>query len=449
MSLAFLFAALAQVAVAQTPEPRSVIDLAMEAHLAVARSERELEFFDRYEKAGPEARARARAVLERLRSPGSPSGAPSSSFAVAKATRALEPAPLASDEAARLANERLQELVDALDLQPTPGMFNAGAPIEGRLVRVAVYPLYAPAERLQTTLSLWWTRPDGKSQLGYRGLAKSDVFDTQGFSVEIAAPGSEIGTWKLAVEVERENLVARGAAIEIQSVPRLADRSRALFDVLEAPDDPRQPLARWIALASQRGMRTLAGLALDDQLARLEAAPRQGVPYPWCMAFMGEDSDPQWLWRVEGPGAPKASLLILCPSTEPPEAALSRSAWAWPGFRVLSTHLPRGAGQEGSVKELFDRIHAALAREGLDDQPLVCVARGDSIGRLAMGFYGAKARPYSADVVALSSPPRQSREPGRAGTAHRFRSRGPRGDLRADRRIEDLVAGRAADSADR
>ncbi|HTF87077.1 MAG TPA: hypothetical protein VK843_01625, partial [Planctomycetota bacterium] len=253
MTLALLLAALAQVAAPQTPsEPRSVIDLAMEAHLAVARSERELEFFDRYEQARAEARARARAVLERLRSPGSPSGAPSSSFAVAKATRALDPAPPASDEAARLANERLQELVDALDLQPTPGMFNAGAPIEGQLVRVVVYPLYAPAERLQTTLSLFWTRPDGKTQLGYRGLAKSNVFDSQGFSVEVAAPGSEVGTWKLAVELEREGLVARGAPVEIQCVPRLADRSHALFDELGAPEDPGRPLARWIALASQR-----------------------------------------------------------------------------------------------------------------------------------------------------------------------------------------------------
>ncbi len=403
MMLAILFAALQQVLPPQpAPEQRTVLDLAMAAHLAVAQSERELEFFDRYEKAGDEARARARLVLERLRSPGAPGGSPSSIFAVAKATRALD---LAAADATKRDVERLQELVDALDLEPSPGMFAAGASTEGQVVRVVVYPLYPPPERLQVTLSLWWTHPDGREQLGYRGLAKPAVFEPQGFCVDAAAPGTEAGAWKLAIELEREGLVVRAAPLEIQCVPRLAERTRALFDKLEDLKDPRQALARWIALASQRGMRTLARTRVEDQFERLESHPREGVAYPWSLAFVAEGGEQQWLWRVDGPGDPQATLLLLCPSSQPPEATLSRDGWAWPGYRVLSTHVPRGSGGEGSVKELFDRVRAALALESHGTQPIFVVARGDAIGRLAMGFYGANSRPYDAEILSMSTAP--------------------------------------------
>ncbi|HUR27110.1 MAG TPA: hypothetical protein VM509_02920 [Planctomycetota bacterium] len=405
MRLALALAAAASFLPAQqakdAPEPRTTLDLAMEAHLSVVRAERELDFFERYASADPDARARARTVLERLRTPGAASGAPSTTFAIMKAMRALE----GPSNPGSLAAERLMELVDALDVQMTPGMIAAGAPIQDQLVRLVVYPLYPPPERLECALSLWWTRPDGERRLGHRALAKPAVFDPQGFRVEVAAPGSEPGTWKLSIELERESLVARGAPLSIACVPRLAERSHSAFDALEDPTDPRQALARWIALASQRGLRTLAGARVEEQLARIEGEARAGSPYPWSLAFEGEGGDPHWIWRVDPEDEPRAILLALCPSSEPPEASLSRAEWALPGCCVLSSHLPRGGGHEGSVQAFFERLKSVLAREGRATLPLVCVERGDAVGRIAMGFHGASTRPFAAEILSLTSVP--------------------------------------------
>jgi len=385
-------------------EQKSAMDLAAEAHLRVVRAEREFQFFARYTFSSPEARARAASALERLKTPGSASGSTSSSIALATATRALEDPPKdASAEALREA-ERLQQLVGALDMQPTPAIFAAGVPTQGQLLRVVVYPIHPPAERFDATLSLWWTQPDGVERLAWRGPAAASLFENAGFSVEVAAPGSSAGLWYLVLGLERRGVSVRGDGLELQCVPRLVERSQAAFAELADPQDPRQCLARWITLASQRGMRTLALLDCDAQLARWDGKPRAFEPYAWQLAFQDDDEDPHWIWRLDPASEPRATLVLLTPSNEPPEAQLARPEWRdlarIDRMRLLAVHLPRNAVGPNSVASLFERL--AQAGEG---SPLVCVARGDAIGRLAMGFHGREARPYAAEVLASSDRP--------------------------------------------
>ena len=385
-------------------ESKSAMDLAHEAHLRVVQAEREFNFFARYTFSSPEGRGRAARLLERLRTPGSAAGAPSTWSALAKATRALEE-PLSGASAQTLLEaERLQELVDALDLQPAPAIFSAGAPTDGQVLRVVVYPIHPPAQRLDATLSLVWTRPDGVERIAYRGQAKASLFEPAGFALEIAAPGSTAGRWNLALELERNGVRVRGDPLELQCVPRLIERSQARFADLEDPTDPRQCLARWIALAAQRGMRTLALQDCDAQLARLEGEPRAFEPYPWMHAFQDDGADPHWIWRLDPAGAPRATLVLLTPSSEPPEAQLARPEWRdlarLEGLRLLAVHLPRNAAGPGGAAALFARLAQAC-----DGSPLVCVARGDAIGRLAMSFHGRDSRPYTAEILAMSDEP--------------------------------------------
>jgi hypothetical protein len=403
-----LCALLAVAAQADSPfaptETKSALDVAHETHLRVVRAEREFQFFARYTFAPPEARARARSLLERLRTPGAASGATSTTPALARASRALEEPPPNAD--AKLLREalRLQELVDALDLQATPTFFSEGTVTEGHLLRVLVYPIYPPAERLSSVLSLYWTQPDGLENLAFRGLTQPSLFEPSGFSVEVPAPGNTVGRWYLTLELEREGLRVRGEALELQCVPQLGERSEQVFEGLSERADPRQTLARWLALASQRGLRTLALLDCDAQLARLEARPRAFEPYPWALAFEDADFDPHWIWRLDPAGEAVATLVLLTPSVEPPEAQLSRPEWSdfarLDGLRILATHLPPGSGKENAPAALFER----LAEAG-GGKPLICVARGDAIGQLAMSFHASKARPYAAEVLALSAAP--------------------------------------------
>lgn len=404
MMLALLFALCPQSQSAASETP-SVLELMMDAHFRVARSERELAFFDRYAMASEEARARSRSVLERLRAPGTASAAPTSSPTLAKALRALEIPDTGSNASATRTRERLEELIDSLDLQATPGMLAAQSSLEGTRVRIAVSPLYPPKERLQVSLSLVWILPDGSERVAYRGLAKPAVFDAAGFAVELAFPGTQAGTWRLAIEVEQEGISVRSALFELQCVAGLAERAGQVFAGLADLADPRMPLANWLALDMQRGLRTLARVDAEQQLSRLEGRASAVRAYPWMLAFAASEGEAQWIWRLDPPGAAQATLLLLCPSTEPAEASLSRAEWAsLEGWSVLSMHLPRGAAGEGTTQELFARLTAILNRAG-DKRPIVCLARGDAIGNFAIGFYGAKSRPYAAEVLLMSTTP--------------------------------------------
>ncbi len=380
-------------------EASTPLELALDAHFRVARIERELAFFDAYAAAGEEARARAILMLERLRTPGSASDAPSDSQTVARAMAALAPQPEGLDAEQLLARERLQALVDAFELEPAPGVFEGAAARAGRLMRVEVASLYMPPASMGGTLSLLWTGPDGAQHLGYRGSVGPEVFGPKGFAVELPLPGHAPGSWSLAIEIERNGVSARRAGTQVECVDDLEARAHAQFDDLEDPTDPRMPLAVWMSILTQRGLHTLARVSAAEQLARLEGRTGDHGAYPWAFAFESADGSPRWIWRRDPPGEARGTLLLLAPTAEPAEASLSRKEWSrLSGWRVLSTHIPGGAGKEGSTAALFARITAKLEAAG-ERGPIVCVTRGDSLGRLAMAFHGASERPYAAEVL--------------------------------------------------
>jgi len=390
------------------------MELAAAAHLAVSRAERELSFFERYGAAAPDARARARGVLERLRPPGAAGHSTASAPAVSKALRALD---AAGDRAVPRELERLQELVDALEVQLIPGIFDSAATavVAGRLstIRALVSPLYPPGEKLDVTLSLLWTRPDGSLLQAYRGLAKSAEFGPAGFSVELASPAGG-GDWQLAIEVERDGVSARGEAQAVQWVADLRRRAARHFGEVSSPLDVRAPLARWFSLLEQRGLCTRVLGRAEPWFRWLDGAPSPGLPVPWCSLFVGPGEEPQWVWRLSPealaePGQTAAAepgfrgtLLLIAPRGEPAEAVLHRPGWSrFAGWRVLSARLPQG-GAEGTIPSFFSALQQSLEREPGPWQPLVVVARGDASGQLAMTYFGQGTRPYAAEILPLS-----------------------------------------------
>lgn len=391
----------------------TALERAMDQHLLVARAERELEFFERFASADREARARAAAVLETLRSPGAGASSPSHAAALARALRALESAPdvASGGEVSKLDRERVEDLVDCLDVQIAPGVFPADAPVDGRVVRVAIHPLYAPRERFEAELSLTWILPDGSTRLAYRGIAKPAAFEDAGFELELAAPGSKRGRYALVVELARGEARARGRAQTCEGVESLGARVERHLGELSGADDPRRALAEHVERLGERGLRSRVGLDVDAQLARLEGAPRPLEPYPSARAFASSDGTSEWIWRLDPPSnsatdtaaarTVRASLVLLAPRGEPAEAALARDAWrqaaASQGWRIESVHLPRPHSGEGSTAELFERL--SPREPGV---PRIVIARGETGGQLAMGLMGVSPRPYDFEVLSTA-----------------------------------------------
>lgn len=349
-----------------------------EAHLRAVRAERAELLREALAEAAPDEEQLTR-LRATWRTPGSAAGSLPSLGAVMDSVRRLEGGE----------PSRLQQLADALDLQPVPGAFATQTTGRGPVLRVRVYPLYRRGPVGDVHMSLYWRAPDGTETRARRESAAESAFALPGFEMFVRAPVSEPGLWHLVPEVEREGVTARGVPVPVPCVA----------GPLEVPAVPTLHLEeQWLRIEWQllleRGLRPARGVL----------APRRGLE-----AFARRELDFAPLWSGDRefptgwttlPEAPQRVLVLVCPTEEAPGAVLREdSPWRAlvdsPYSVCLSTSVRvRGEPSLAGIVELARANHPEL--------PLVLVVRGDGAARLSVEYLGRPAPAVDAAVVAGS-----------------------------------------------
>jgi|GEM_PF-2133150 len=380
--LAAVLPALLLVATAtSSPRAQRTDDLAelQIARLRAARVERERWLQERWETDDEAARLARAQLLLAGRAPGAPRKDPLPLSAMARAAR------WEAGRSEEAAGEPLQELVDSLDVQVTPGFFGAREAGRGEAMTVELVDLWDGEELGEpqggVEVRLWWLGPDGQKERARREVASVAALE-RGFELFIRPPASTPGTWHLVLEVAMASGSWGGVPVPVECV---AETDPFLTRAQRSEHGPLQrELAARAGNLWSRGLRSSSATRLADWAALAAGEPDVGAG-PLRVVDLEEDFETEpVMWELAaGSREAKGAVLLLADADESSADLLSGPrgrAWerfaAASGRRVLAT----ASTLPGQRAFSLDARLAAL-RAQLDLEELVLVARGD-LGRV-------------------------------------------------------------------
>jgi hypothetical protein len=359
------------------------------AHARTLWSERALAFFGQLAEADPERAARAR---ERVLA-GLPSGAGAGWYpsleTLAAATRELTGTSAMGPLEARDREQReVQSLADSVDLRVVPGVFAPRETGLGEPTTVAVRcagPVqgYGPIEA-----RLLWRGPDGRLETARSEPATIEALRA-GFPMYLRPPASAEGTWWLVPEIGQRGVTARGVGVRVDCL-RVPDAGPPSDGGPAADGGQARGLTEMLALLRSSGARSSVALG-PREIARELAGGGGRRPLLLEVAYELPGEGPRWLWGYVPERAPELALVILCADHELPDLPLAGvlgERWCAVAERrgalLLSVNAPPSAATR-SMGEVLERAVGAARERGLPDgAPVIAVARGASVARLAL-----------------------------------------------------------------
>jgi hypothetical protein len=380
-----------------------MLDAAIAAHLQCVANERAEIALAEYAAADLDAKGRFERTLERLRAPGAGAISAPGVDVIALARRSIARAEVPVDL------ERLERMVDSLDLLPAPGILDASelgatGDAEPERLSVAVRPIYPITDRVGVELSLRWIGPSGE-ELAAGGRSYS-VLDQQQPGVDLAvdAPRGAAGVWRLVPEVARGELRARGFPVAVERIARGAERIRSAVNETGSLGTPRGWLAHSLALRAQRGLRTLVGVLPSHELRQLEGDLGELDLALLEPAFSDAHEQSHWIWRSREVPSPSTALILLAPAHAAPEAALLRAEWKRfareVGAELYSIELSGDPNVTAKLVPTLQRLRAPSSA-----LRTIVVARGDAVASLQWGLEGCEEYPFDGLVLCTTFEP--------------------------------------------
>jgi hypothetical protein len=388
------------------PPPELLERAAWEAHRTCVASERLLRFLARYGSATPELRARAALQLGARRPLTAGIHWTPGVDALRRAESVIADSaggPLSAEDSAAL--DTLDALGGALDLVAVPGAFEAVAEGPGEPVTAVVRKLHAIDAPVEFVLELAWRSPSDEIVHARREPVAAAALEAEAFEMYLRAPATGPGPWRLSglVRFPSGTVAATVPEIRVDALPDLRERANAAMaktlDGQPGLDHLRELLARLIG----SGRRASTSLGAAEMLFAIEAwsetGPPRGLPVPIEAVFTDARHVEHWLWSYAPEAEPVRGIVVLAPSTETADLALSGEVGRrWielaetSASQLFALHLPP---DPGLVVPLLERL-----RRWVDGGEVVVVARGDALGRLLLGLSGGAAPPF--DAVAIS-----------------------------------------------